>query len=477
MKKIKVAAILIAGTVLAAGITAACSRSNSDSILKDEISVSNGNRIIQEKGFVLQAWLPSEKSGEKQIDFDRIEALGFGPTYYDGNLFNTPIHEKNEGILWSLAKAPNNGNSLETSPDGKEWMSEEQLKYADDLISVCFGDEQEYSKEQTQLLASCFEDFRSRNNNVLLHSNQWAGQWKEKEYEEYMKIAKPDILTYDSYYFDQLGSNKDYNVASIIADDINAIRIPAMKGYDGSGSSPIPFGQYLLGYKTGDRAADVGWYEVTESQKKLVANLTVTMGGKWLNLFRIIDSQQFLFFDENGNPTRHFEDYCNITKTINTLSPHLVNLQTEDVEVLSGKHKLGFLTLNNKKPSTINRFNGKNSFGITDITAENLGSENNSLPGDVYIGYFRTLPGNDEMQNRKYFIVCNALTSGNGLKPEEQKGSSAETAQKITIKTEENSKSLYAVNIQTGKGEKVNVVNEEYSFELGGGDLQVFYFE
>lgn len=201
------------------------------------------------------------------------------------------------------------------------------------------------------------------------------------------------------------------------------------------------------------------------------------MGGKWLNLFRIIDSQQFLFFDENGNPTRHFEDYCNITKTINTLSPHLVNLQTENVEVLSGKHKLGFLTLKNKKPSTINRFNGKNSFGITDITAENLGSENNSLPGDVYIGYFRTLPGNDEMQNRKYFIVCNALTSGNGLKPEEQKGSSAETAQKITIKTEENSKSLYSVNNQTGKGEKVNVVNGEYSFELGGGDFQVFYFE
>lgn len=99
MKKIKVAAALIAGTVLAAGITVACSRNNPDSILKDKISVSNGNRIIQEKGFVLQAWLPSEKLGEKQIDFDRIETLGFGPTYYDGNLFNTPIHEKNDGIL------------------------------------------------------------------------------------------------------------------------------------------------------------------------------------------------------------------------------------------------------------------------------------------------------------------------------------------------------------------------------------------
>lgn len=114
---------------------------------------------------------------------------------------------------------------------------------------------------------------------------------------------------------------------------------------------------------------------------------------------------------------------------------------------------------------------------ITNIIAENLENKNTSLSSDVYIGYFRTLPGNAEMQNRKYFIICNALTSGNGLKPDQPKGTSAETAQKITINTDENTKSLYAVNSQTGKGEKVNAVNGEYSFELGGGDLQVFYFE
>lgn len=59
------------------------------------------------------------------------------------------------------------------------------------------------------MLGQWFDDFRSRNNNVLLHSNQWASQWSKKEYEEYMRIAKPDMLTYDSYYFDELGNNKD----------------------------------------------------------------------------------------------------------------------------------------------------------------------------------------------------------------------------------------------------------------------------
>lgn len=274
-----------------------------------------------------------------------------------------------------MAKAPNNVNALDIAPSGREWMSDEQLQYVDNLISVCFGDEQSYSTHQAEMLGQWFDDFRSRNNNVLLHSNQWASQWSKKEYEEYMRIAKPDMLTYDSYYFDELGNNKDYRVAAVIADDINRIRIPAMKGYDGSGSSPIPFGQYLLGYKSGENPADVGWYEITESQKKLVANLTVTMGGKWLNLFRVIDSEQFLLFDGDGNQTHHYQEYAQIAAEIKALSPHLVNLQTENVQVLSGKHKLGLVGVPNLKPSTVSKFSSENGCGIKAIEAHNLGTE------------------------------------------------------------------------------------------------------
>ena len=298
---------------------------------------------------------------------------------------------------------------------------------------------------------------------------------EQKEYEEYMRIAKPDMLTYDSYYFDELGNNKDYRVAAVIADDINRIRIPAMKGYDGSGSSPIPFGQYLLGYKSGENPADVGWYEITESQKKLVANLTVTMGGKWLNLFRVIDSEQFLLFDGDGNQTHHYQEYAQIAAEIKALSPHLVNLQTENVQVLSGKHKLGLVGVPNLKPSTVSKFSSENGCGIKAIEAHNLGTENDSLPGDVYIGYFRTLPGADEIKGRNYFIVCNALTSGNGLHPEQQHGSSRETAQSITLTFGESEKELFLVNGKNGQSEKATLENGQYTFELGGGEMQVFY--
>lgn len=480
MKKIRIFALVVTIIFVVVSVAADIAfyfTHKPDDYLADEISVSNGNRILREKGFALQAWFPAEQSGEKQISFENLKQFGFGPTYYDGNLFNAPIHQKDNALLWSIAKAPNNVNAVDTAPSGQEWMSVEQLQYANSLISVCFGDEQAYSTHQAEMLGQWFADFRSRNNNVLLHSNQWAGQWSEKEYEEYMRLAQPDMLTYDSYYFDEPGTNKDYKVAAVIADDINRIRIPAMKGYDGSGTSPIPFGQYLLGYKSGENPAAVGWYEITESQKKLVANLTVTMGGKWLNLFRVIDSDQFLLFDGNGNQTHHYREYAQIAAEIKALSPHLVNLQTENVQVLSGRHKLGLVSVPNQKPSTVSKFSSKNSCGIESIEAQNLGTENDALPGDIYIGYFRTLPGSGEMEGRRYFIVCNALTSGNGLHPEQQHGSSQETTQSITLAFDESGKELFRVNSKNGQSEKTTLENGKYTFTLGGGEMQVFYLE
>lgn len=175
------------------------------------------------------------------------------------------------------------------------------------------------------------------------------------------------------------------------------------------------------------------------------------MGGKWLNLFRVIDSEQFLLFDGDGNQTHHYQEYAQIAAEIKALSPHLVNLQTENVQVLSGKHKLGLVGVPNLKPSTVSKFSSENGCGIKAIEAHNLGTENDSLPGDVYIGYFRTLPGADEIKGRNYFIVCNALTSGNGLHPEQQHGSSRETAQSITLTFGESEKELFLVNGKNGR--------------------------
>ena len=447
-----------------------------------QLTVSNGNRIMLEQGFVLQAWVPSEDSGERCIPADTLKELGFGPTYYGENMFNTPLHQEGPDLIWSIAKAPNNVNAVGGLPTGEEWLTAEQQAYAETLIAACFGDEQGYSSEQAKVLAQWYADMRTRHPDVLLHSNQYAGQWSRAQYKEYMRVAKPDMLTMDSYYFDRIGSIRDCDVGKVVADAINTVRLPAIAGYDGSGREPIPFGQYLLGYKTGENSAGTGEYEITQSQKNLVANLTVTMGGKWLNLFRIIYApSMFLLFDENGQPTRHFEEYAAINKQIMTLSDQLVKLQTTDVQVVPGEHMLWKFPLANGLPKTVNPFCANKDFHLADIAVKNEGAQNNGLPGDVYIGYFATLPGVtfESGKARQYFIVCSALTSGNGLLPAEQHGSAAETAQTITLTAADVpvGKTLYAVSGETGAGSAVSLANNTHSFTLGGGEMQVFYWE
>ena len=102
------------------------------------------------------------------------------------------------------------------------------------------------------------------------------------------------------------------------------------------------------------------------------------------------------------------------------------------------------------------------------------------MNGDVYIGYFKTLPG-AELESgkpRDYFALCNALAAGNGLLPQDQHGSCAETGQEITLCVDsKTAKKLYFVNAQTGETEQAAVHAGEYKFTLGGGKMRIFFWE
>ncbi|MDR2686432.1 MAG: hypothetical protein LBB75_01670 [Oscillospiraceae bacterium] len=451
--------------------------------LKDlsQLELSNGNRILLERGVVTHAWVPADDSDSETPPADDLARLGYGPSYYDGRMFNLPLHTAYPEMPWGMGMAPGDALGRESMPPGGEWLSPDQLRYIDTLESVCFGDEQEYSAAEAQRLRLWFADFRDRHPGVLLHSNQWAYQWSREQYQEYLRVAQPDMLTFDTYYFDERGSTPDCGIPALVADAVNYVRIPALGGYDGSGRSPIPFGQYLLGFKPGYDSADRRLYEITESQKHLVANLTLAMGGKWLNNFRIImGSDIFLFYDADGRPTRHFAEYQKINEEVAALSPHLVKLQTTDVRVLPGRHRWYSLEWDNQLPKTVNRFDAGNAFLLKDISVKNTGNENGGLPGDVYVGYFAVLPDQsfESGKARRYFAVCNGLTSGNGKTVEEQHGSCAETTQEITLKLKPSDElRLYAVNAETGATEEVTITDNRATFSLGGGNMRLLYWE
>ena len=352
-------------------------------------------------------------------------------------------------------------------------MTGEQLQALDRLVSVCFGDEQYYDDEEAAAITAWMADFRGRHTDVLLHTNQINGQWSGKQIAQYLRESKPDILTFDNYYFNagNMKRTKYHSIPALIADDTNEFRIPAMGGHDGSGEEPIPFGQYLQCFD----CCCVGFYTVSESQKNLVANLTATMGGKWLNLFRL----PLLVMDGDGALTRHFHEYAEIGRELQNLSTHLAQLQTTDVRVVPGRHKWQGLTLRNRLPRTVRAFKSGSAPHIESIMATNLGDENDGLPGDVFIGSFTVLPGASfERKGREYFAVCNALTSGNGLKDEDRRGFCDETRQEVTLTTDgKQTKTLYYVNPATGQEVPAQLDGDSTVFILGGGKVRLFFWE
>jgi hypothetical protein len=302
----------------------------------------------------------------------------------------------------------------------------------------------------------------------------------------YMRAAKPDLLTFDNYYFSE---NSHYPGGSVtdLYNSINYYRTIALEGYDGTGQSPIPFGQYTLGYKTGSAPNLVGPYVVSESQINIVSFATWTMGGKWTNLFRWEkDPEVFLFYDEEGNLTPQYYQYAEVAKQGNNLGDLLVRLNSKDVRIIPGKHLSNNEVVTNRKPDAIKLWDNSADQYIQSIDVENSGNVNDGLKGDVLIGYFETLPDLPKEELKKlpsksaeYFMIMNGLTA----KGEE--GSSENTRQNITLNVDvkgQGPKSLWKVDKNAGKVERVELTHVKgYQYKaditLGGGKADLFFWK
>lgn len=446
-----------------------------DEAFKDFNTVlSHGNEQIMKNGLWFGGWTDANES-DMPFTAEDIDGMDCSPQYGGDNI--NLSYEKQNNRAWALTMAPRIEDvrgDKKRKADGREWLSEDQLRYIDTLQYVCFGDEEGFSKKQTGIYASWIEDFRTRHPDVLLHYNHYYRQTTFGQLQYMLREAKPDIITYDEYFFSEKPQFEDYKTGYYIVKHLNRIRKAAMLGLDGTGCSPIPFGQYLLGYKTGTRPCDTGKYEITESQLRDTVSLTLLMGGKWLTIFRLAKCGVFIYFNEDGSRSDFYYIYKDIGEEIRTLSEHLKYLQTSDIEVLTGRHKTLRGTAVNPTSAGIKRFAGNDV--IKDIKAESLSENNDGLPADVFIGYFDVLPADvpAEFGNRKYFAVCNSMAQGNGLFKEEQKGSSEQNRQKITLTVNEG---RTLCSVEKDGSIKEYGKKESHNFILGGGMMKLFFIK
>lgn len=404
-------------------------------------TLSRASRVLIDKGLQMQTWMTTEGSGRKFASAGEWTGSNFTTaTYYEYPFYNQTLQNSIPGLQWSLVKGAF-GDGLGGSPkesDQAGFLTPQQTANVNNLITISFGDEEGYSEEILKTFTEWFKLSHRLYPNVLAHSNQQSRQWQRDNYETYIRTAEPDLLTFDDYLFSLGGT--DANMFTTIVNNLNDQRTIALGGYDRTWQSPIAFGQYLLGFKTNKLPADVGPYIITESQIYGVPFATLTMGGKWLSMFRWeYDSNTFLFFDKDGKPTPQYSQYAEMARQIRNLGPHLVRLNSTDVFIVPGQHMENGSVAENKTPRetpVLNRYNRLTHPYLRSMEVDNLGSENNGLNGDAMIGFFEPLPETEAFfgsPDVEYFMVMNGLTTGNGLLPDQQHGSGAETKQSIKV--------------------------------------------
>ena len=392
------------------------------------------NRMLIKHGLQLQCWVATDNLemgiAAGQPNYEMLPAdwalTGFtGPTFYGPPLINPSFFKTYPESQWAIAKAPY-GEHLEIGPTKTEkrqgFLSETQKAHLNKLTTICFGDEEHYDLRLVQILKDWYDLSRHHYPDVLLHNNQYIGQWNESQMRTYIRTAKPDLITYDWYYF-RTEKPDDYIGAKEMAEDLQTYRKLAMEGWKGDNTQYITFGQYLEGYIYD------GTYKISESQLRLYYYLTWTLGGKWVNWFRYMQGNGALgqtspnswsLLLKNGMPGQPSE-YMDIVNLCNTeskyISNYLVRLKTSDVRFAAGTEKY-----TEGKPNNISAFSAVSS-PIKSVSSEFL-----SEPGegsDLYIGFYDIIPEEEQGDptffshgEKEFFMITNGFASKTEKKAE-----------------------------------------------------------
>lgn len=465
----------------------------------EEISAERfrSNRIFIKHGLQIQCWLATDnfklagEAGQPAYVMQPSDwaLTGFtGPTFYGPPLVNTSFFKHFPGNQWAIAKAPH-GDQIKVGPTDHEkqsgFLSDDQKTYLDKLVTICFGDEEVYSDANLYFLKDWYLTARKHYPDALLHNNQYPGLWSTSNLRKYVKVALPDLITYDRYYF-HTSDNDDYIGARDMSQHLKTYRDVALEGWDGNKKEYIAFGQYIQGF------VNQGTYKLTESQLRLYYFMTLTFGGKWLNWFRYLQGDGYggataptpwsLLF-ENGMPGRPsiymtWANQCN--KECLNLGDYLVRLKTSDVRYVAGTSRYS-----EGQPDNVDVFNPAGScikqicgrFFIDGLEADD--------GADLYLGYFDIIPKEEQgdpsffkKQNADFFMVTNGMAS-----KLEQEAISLSQMVTLTLDLSDfDNQKLYWINTETGEKEELEAVNrtEEgstYKFLLKGGTGTLFIVE
>ncbi|WP_229070699.1 hypothetical protein [Actinoplanes sp. DH11] len=410
-------------------------------------SLSRVDAAFIRRGLVHCAWVAQATDGRWQPTPQRFRDSGFTtPTFYDPPLWDAALMAGLPGYTWAAAKGPAGVHLTPSTPPDltRPVLSAAQRARAGDLFSMCFGDEENYSQQLLDWLVPLTAKLRQEAPNALMHTNQYAGQWNDTQMKNFMAVVRPDLLTFDEYYF-SMSSNHVGGSITNLYNNTARYRWLALGGNDQSFTNPIAFGQYTMGFRSGNAPSQEGGNRVvSESEQSVVSYVTWALGGKWLNLFRwekdAHPTSLLVRKDAGSGPTRQAQRYTTLNARMKAFSPYLSRLRSHKAFLVMGRNSGGY----NTQPWLDVFAPGLDpQTRLSAIAAANVGGANGGLPGDILVGTFRPIPGMTAEESAGIFtnpgtpafMVVNALALPNADRTDEYGtgGSSADTAQNVTL--------------------------------------------
>lgn len=400
---------------------------------------------------------------------------------------------------WALARAPFPKALTEAElPDpGAEWMTEAMAAHTDTLFSVCFGDEEARSDELVEYFTNAFAAMHRDHPEVLVHNNQALSQYPGNELADFVRTAKPDLVTWDWYGWQQEPVWPGGSPRSMYA-QLGRYRAAALAGTDGSGEDPIAFGQYTIGFRlqpAWDTEEDR--YKrrvyVSESQQNLWPYVTWAAGGKWLSLFRWELAEDYAPWETDGlfltdadeTPLPAYERYQRINADMAAFSPYLTRLRSATFARVPGRDEAGEPIPSPTAAIPDLTAQTDPGSGVLGVSVQNLGTAHGGNPGDVLVGTFRPIPGLSARENAGVladradtpaFMLVNGLTDYNSdnTDPFGTEGSGERTRQALTVSVAvPEGKELVRVGADRPRPQRVPLEEgadgAQFTVELDGG--------
>lgn len=450
-----------------------------------------GHQVILEKGLQLKTLaMPSRVSGDGgTFDVDLYKTSGFNTI----DLFNL-------GYTYDYYVANNN------LPGGSNALNFSRMvtsttaalcsaTYVPNIVSIQLGDEQPIDAPALPLLTTQVAALKARLPNAIVYTNQSALYNEDSNgnnlaltstlLNNYVQAVKPDMLSFTEYPFRWQGTNY-YNYyggsPTWMYQHIELYRKAGLAGLTGDGSQPIPVSMFAQTF-TATTNASTNHREPTESEFRLQQFAGWAAGMKSVETFLYENLQpeglDSMFFEgtstANQTPTTQFYQYKELNRQSAHLGPALTRLISTDFRMKMGSH--GTTPVTNTLPTGVSTFDTTADPYLTGITATNLGTCNNGLPGDVIYGAFKPLDASlvaEGCENDVYFMIVNGLTDGDAT-------TAAECSQRIHLTFDfggSGISSLLRKSRETGAIEEVELTHvggSIYSLDLtldgGTGDL------